>query len=203
MLEYGKAARLAFRSAVLLALCGCGGNEATSDADVTSDAGEPQGECKAIETSFQNGTHAHIEACSETDYAMSPPVFGDHYPNWAAFQAYDFPVPLGFLVHDLEHGAVVFFYDCPDGCADEVAEVAEFIDALPVDPICPVEIARRTVLVPRPALGARWAAAAWSHSLTADCFDAQLFGSFYERHVGRGRENFCGQGAVFTTNPCE
>ena len=53
---------------------------------------------------------------------MSPPVFGDHYPTWAAFQTYEYPVPLGYLVHSLEHGAVVVFYDCPEGCAEEVAE---------------------------------------------------------------------------------
>lgn len=181
----------------LLALTGCG------DPEITSQPGQPQGECNAIETRFENGSREHIAACSETAYSMSPPVFGDHYPTWAAYQTYDFPVPLGFLVHDLEHGAVVFFYDCPDGCADEVSEVTGFVSGLPSDPICANHgVERRTILAPRPGLGARWAAAAWGFSLTADCFDAELFGAFYDEHVGRAPEDLCNPGLAFDSDPC-
>lgn len=179
-----------------LLVAGCG------EPDVTSDPGEPQGDCHAVETSFKNGTRAHIEPCSETEYSMMPPVFGDHYPTWAGFGTYDFPVPLGFLVHDLEHGAVVILYDCPDGCADEVAEVQAAIDGLPTDPLCSADVARRVILVPRPGLGARWAAAAWGFSIKADCYDASLFEAFYLAHFGRGPEDLCNQGVVFTTDPC-
>ena len=197
MLETGQAAWAGLGWAVLLALVGCG------DPEVKSQAGQPQGECNAIETSFENGSAGHLPNCSETDYPMSPPVFGDHYQSWAAFQTYDFPVPLGFLVHALEHGAVVFFYDCPDGCADEVSEVSDFIAALPSDPICAAHgVERRAILVPRPGLGARWAAAAWGFSLTADCFDAELFSAFYDQHVGRGPESLCHPGLALTSDPC-
>jgi hypothetical protein len=180
-------------SLVLLSACG---------PDVTREAGEPRGECNAVETSFQNGSRGHIEECSETDYPMNPPVFGDHYPFWAAFQTYDFPIPAGYLVHDLEHGAVVFLYDCPDDCPDEVDAVQTFIDALPVDPLCSGGVQRRTILVPRPGMGARWAAAAWGFSLTAECFDAELFGDFYGEHVGRGPEDLCNAGVAFESAPC-
>src|SRR5258708_2170075 len=37
----------------------------------------------------------------------NPPSSGAHYPIWAAFQEYTTPVPRGYYVHDLEHGAVV------------------------------------------------------------------------------------------------
>ena len=190
-----------FRTTWSGALCGlvllsCSGE------DVTSQAGEPQGECNAVETRFDNGSREHIEECSETDYAMNPPVFGDHYPFWAAFQSYDFAVPVGYLVHDLEHGAVVFFYDCPDGCDDEVALVEDFIAALPDDPICPTDVRHRVILVPKPGLGARWAAAAWGFSIKGDCFDAELFEAFYSRHVGNGPEDLCNPGIAFTSNPC-
>lgn len=197
MLADGKARQRWLAYAALLALCNCG------DPAVTSSAGEPQGECNAIETSFQNGSRAHLAECDETDYAMSPPVFGDHYPRWVAYQSYDFVVPFGFLVHNLEHGAVVFFYDCPEGCDDEVAEVARFIAALPSDSLCSSEVVRRTVLVPAPGLGARWAAAAWGHSIKAECFDAALFGAFYDEHVGQGPEDLCNQGVALTASPCE
>src|SRR5262245_36037008 len=130
-------------------LCGCG-------PDIEYHTGEPQGECHAILRSIRNGSAEHVEKSSAGDYPMNLTVIGDHYQVWAAYATYDFPVPVGYLVHDLEHGAVVFFYDCEDGCPDEVAEVQGCIDALPADPRCDEAVMHQTILVPRPGLGARW-----------------------------------------------
>jgi hypothetical protein len=106
-------------------------------------------------------------------------------------------------VHALEHGAIVFWYNCPEGCAEEVAEVEAFIAGLPEDPLCAnTPAARRAVVVPYPALASRWAASAWGHALTADCFDDAAFGSFYTDHYGQGREDLCNAGQVFTQDPC-
>jgi len=163
----------------------------------------PMGDCSAVLRSYMGATATHLPECSNIIYASSPPVFGEHYPVWAAYQTYDFPVPLGYLVHDLEHGAVVIFYDCPDGCADEVATAQAFIDALPADPRCSAAVRAQVVLVPRPGLGARWAASAWGYSLSADCFDPQLFGQFYDDHHAQGPEDLCAQGVAFSADPCE
>lgn len=163
---------------------------------------EPVGECSAVLRSYDGATAAHHAECSDIEYATSPPVFGNHYPSWAAYQSYDFPVPLGYLVHDLEHGSVVLFYDCPEGCKAEVAEAQAFIDALPADPRCSADVRVQVVLVPRPRLGSRWAASAWGHSLNADCFDSAVFGQFYAEHVGRGPEDLCAQGVAFGLSPC-
>jgi len=170
---------------------------------VTPVEGEPTGDCSSVLRSYEGATATHLVECSNIIYATSPPVFGEHYPSWAAYKTYDFPVPLGFLVHDLEHGAVVIYYDCPDGCADEVATVQAFIDALPADPRCSEAVRVQVVLVPRPGLGSRWAASAWGHSLTADCFDSDIFGQFYADRVGRGPEDLCNQGVAFASDPCD
>jgi hypothetical protein len=169
---------------------------------VESHPGEPMGACNAVATSYENGTRTHIDECSDTAYPMSPPVFGDHYPFWAAFRTYDYPVPDGYLVHSLEHGAIVFFYDCPEGCSDEVSEVQSFIDDLPPDPLCSEDVQRRVVLVPRPGTGSRWSASAWGYSLTADCFDRDLFQQFYDSHSAQGPENLCNQGIELTADAC-
>lgn len=172
---------------------------ATSDEAWTS---EPRGECGAIEAHFTAPTATHVAACSDIEYPMSPPVYGDHYPSWPAYQTYDYPVPLGYLVHGLEHGAVVIFYDCPEGCADEVAEAQAFIDDLPADPRCSADVGHQVILVPKPDLGARWAAAAWGYSLTSSCFEASYFGQFYEEHAGHGPEDLCNQGLVIPEDAC-
>jgi hypothetical protein len=179
----------------LSCLAGC-------SSDIESHPGAPMGACNAVETSFENGTRSHLEECSDVEYEMSPPVFGDHYPTWAAYKTYDFPVPLGYLVHSLEHGAVIFFYDCSDGCAEEVSGVQAFIDELPADPRCSEAVQHQIILVPRPGLGARWAASAWGYSLTADCFDRPIFEQFYHAHLAQGPENLCNQGIDIGASAC-
>jgi hypothetical protein len=106
------------------------------------------------------------------------------------------------LVHSLEHGAVVLFYDCPEGCADEVDAAQAFIDDLPADPRCSSDVERQVILVPRPGLGARWAAASWGYSLVSSCFDADAFRHFYEKRVGNGPEDLCNQGQVIPEDAC-
>lgn len=184
--------------ALLSAACGSSG-------DASPDVALPPGEgvCNVRHVESPPASAYHEEQCSELAYTTNPPSGGDHYGVWAAFQSYDVPVRPGFLVHSLEHGAVVFWYDCPEGCADEVAEVEAFIAALPVDPVCePSPVDRRAVLVPYPELESRWAASAWGFALTADCFERDAFSAFYSEHVGRAPENFCNNGQTDVATRC-
>jgi len=141
--------------------------------------------------------------CTAVTYDTNPPSGGNHYQAWAAFQSYDYPVPPGFLVHSLEHGAVVFWYNCPDGCADEVADAQAMIDALPLDPLCARQpTLRRTILVPSPELDARWAASSWGFLTKGDCFDAGVLAAFYTAHFGQGPEALCAPGQDLTAGAC-
>ena len=83
-------------------------------------------------------------------------------------------------------------------------QVEAFIDGLPEDPRCATSgVSRRTVLVPSPTLGSRWAASAWGFALTADCFDSEAFRAFYDEHYGLGPEDLCNPPAqALTANPC-
>jgi hypothetical protein len=94
-------------------------------------------------------------------------------------------------VHDLEHGAVVLTYNCPGGCADDVARIQAFIDKLPADCDTPP---RRIVLLPDPDLDVRFAASAWGYTLKADCFEEGPFGAFVAAHYGHGLEDICSDG---------
>jgi len=147
---------------------------------------------------------SHLATCSAISYDSNPPSGGSHYGVWAAFQSYDFAVPAGFLVHALEHGAVVFWYNCPEGCAQEVAQASAMIDSLPLDPMCAgTSTPRRAILVPSPELDARWAASAWGFLVKADCFDEATLSSFYAEHYAQGPENFCTpSGTTLTAATC-
>jgi hypothetical protein len=184
---------------------GSGGASGSAGSSNDSDAGaaEPVGRCNAIIVDHGLPTFRHLVPCTETSYDTNPPSGGDHYANWANFQTYDFPVPPGFIVHSLEHGAVAFWYNCPEGCADEVDEVQDFIDALPEDPLCDgADSVRRVILVPNPDLESRWAASAWGWTLNAECFDEVVFGEFYQARSGRGREALCASDVDVTEDTC-
>ena len=145
---------------------------------------------------LEGGTH--ITACSPTCYRTMPPSSGNHYPIWPAYKTYASPVPWGFLVHGLEHGAVVVVYNCPCGCPDEVAAAQAWIDALPDDQVCGTR--PRMVLAPDPTLDVRWAASAWQDqvggwTLRSATFDQAVFNQFFVDHYGQAPELICGSGA--------
>jgi hypothetical protein len=107
------------------------------------------------------------------------------------YKTYAQPVPWGFLMHGLEHGAVVIVYNCPGGCPAEVAAAQAWIDALPAaDLLCPGE-KPRVILAPDPGLNVRWAASAWGFTLRWCAFDAPLFQTFFTDHYNQTFEKIC------------
>ena len=136
----------------------------------------------------------HVPACSPVVYTTNPPTSGPHYPSWAAFKWYSAPVPRGYLVHSLEHGAVVISYHCEGGCESELATLAAFLDARPADPLCVAPLKSRVIVVPDPALDVRFAAAAWGALLRADCLDTAALGAFLDTYYAKAPENFCFDG---------
>ena len=119
-----------------------------------------------------------------------PPSSGNHYDTWPVFKTYDQPVPWGFLVHGLEHGALVVVYNCPCGCPDDVATAQAAINALLPDAKCGSP--PRIVLAPDPTLDVRWGVSAWQWTLRADTFDPGAFQAFADAHYDHGEESICG-----------
>ncbi|MEP6653875.1 MAG: DUF3105 domain-containing protein [Myxococcales bacterium] len=133
----------------------------------------------------------HLVVCSATAYQTIPPSSGSHYPSWPVYKTYTQPVPWGFLMHGLEHGAVEVVYNCPGGCPDEVAAAQAWIDALPVnDFLCPGD-PPRVVLAPDPTLDVRWAATAWTWTLRACAFEPATFQRFFVDHYNNTNEKKC------------
>jgi len=55
----------------------------------------------------------HVEQGTEIEYEQTPPTGGTHYFGVVNAGFYEETQPYGLLVHSLEHGAVVVYYD-PD-----------------------------------------------------------------------------------------
>ncbi|HTM45366.1 MAG TPA: DUF3105 domain-containing protein [Polyangiaceae bacterium] len=169
-------------------------NQGTGGSSSVIDAGA----CVATEATHPSEGALHVPECTAVSYNTNPPSSGNHYPIWAAFGVYQFPLPKGFWVHNLEHGAVVFLYNCPDGCAAELAGLTTWFNNLPIDGACVNSTtAPRALLIPDPDLDVRFAATAWQNTLKADCFDEAAFGAFYQAHVGNGLEVVCSSGQDF------
>jgi hypothetical protein len=188
-----------------------GGDEAQSagaagagGADDSGAGGSSACNVEVAEQALAVGTH--VDTCSEIEHATNPPSSGPHYPVWADFGVYDFALPRGFWVHNLEHGAVVVTYNCPDGCADELTAASAWLAELGPDANCPSNAPARVLLVPDPELDVRWAASSWGFTLRADCFDAAAFSDFYVDHAGQppAPEYFvCGTGSDLRADDAE
>lgn len=54
----------------------------------------------------------HRPETTDLKYNSNPPTSGDHFANWTKKGVYDLPRADGNLVHSLEHGYVIIWYDC-------------------------------------------------------------------------------------------
>ena len=165
------------------------------------------GACAYMDCAVPNAGANHVAACAEVSYATNPPTSGTHYDRWADFRVYDEPVPWGFLVHSLEHSAVILAYNCERAadvgidCDELSAALADFRENWPEDPLC-FDTRNRIVVVPDPALDAPFAAVAWEHYMKGDCFDPELVSDFIDAHYGKTYENICNPGVDPSTYAC-
>jgi uncharacterized protein DUF3105 len=152
------------------------------------------GGCDTVLYNPPNAKGKHVPNCTPIEYQTNPPSSGTHYSNWADFKTYDEPIAEGFFVHAMEHGAVVLLYNCPSGCADDVAAMKQLVAGLTADEKCMSGSTTRTIIVPDPKLDVPFAAASWGRMLKAQCFDEELVGQFIEDHYGNGTEDTCASG---------
>jgi hypothetical protein len=132
----------------------------------------------------------HIPVGQVANYRHNPPASG---PHWSA--AGIAPVEPGeYLdvvrpeawVHNLEHGYVVYLYDCDGDCPESLLnQFRNLLAALP-----PSMFGSTKAVVTRyPGLPHPIVAVAWNIQRDFDAFDANGLRAFYERHVDRGPED--------------
>ena len=163
-----------------------GSSVSTSLPDAASDASAPDADAAPRKGS---GLCTHDGDCEEylpvasafhqdgtIHYPDPPPAGGDHNPCWASFGVHDDPVPAENWVHNLEHGAVVFLYQC--ACTEDVAMLESFVKAH-----------RLTLLTAYGAMHKRFAVVAWGYRLQTDTLDLPAFEAFYAAHVDQAPES--------------
>lgn len=126
----------------------------------------------------------HVDSGTDIDYDESPPAAGRHYNGTVRAGFYAEPVTIGELVHSLEHGAVVDYYD-PSALTDPAEESLRSWASNYTDPWMSF------IAVPTPVDDPDHphVLAAWERLLRLDEYDDQVVQAFCAEFIGRGPEN--------------
>lgn len=93
-----------------------------------SEIGAPASVCSKITTKEANGEQDHVPEGTPMTYPDSPPAFGQHWELWDTMERKFYSTSdrpeLGELVHNLEHGYTMLWYD------ETAAKDSETMDVL-------------------------------------------------------------------------
>ena len=138
----------------------------------------------------QGNTHIAQGSASPIEYNTTPPTSGPHYPGVARWDIYEEPVRYEQVVHNMEDGGVIVYYQCEDGCPalqEQLADVVRlFIDngrhvlMMPNDPNW-TAFGSQSV---HKDMESRIALTAWRRLDKFDDFDAARIRAFIERYEG-------------------
>ncbi len=149
------------------------------------------------EVSLPTLGNAHIAqgSASPIEYNSTPPTSGPHYPGLAPWVVLDEPIRYEQLIHNMEDGGVIVYYQCEDGCPELVDQLRTLVTPY-------LDADRHVVMVPNDPtwgsdtgqafhkdMGARIALTAWQKIDKFDEFDAERIRAFIERYEGVDHHN--------------
>jgi hypothetical protein len=149
--------------------------------------------CNGIQT-FPAEGHQHVAPPQTVTYKTNPPTSGNHYgspngPVAPGFYTIDAAPPVEAVVHNLEHGQIVFWYR-PDAPGDVISAIRAMVqqgDAprnLPARSVPPL-VAVAWPQLPNPY---NFGMSAWTHSESCEQFSREVVDAFRRRFQGKGRE---------------
>lgn len=147
------------------------------DDAIAQSVGEDQAGCTEIEEHEIEGAD-HVEV--EPQYGTNPPTSGNHLGTPAAAGFYEEEVRTGALVHSMEHGQIIFWYD-PDAPAATIEAIEDLVDQEP----------QASIAVPWDQLEGshNFAMTAWGASQACRAVSQPVVDQFREQFQGRGPEN--------------
>ena len=153
--------------------------------------GEPEPESEAARNAVSERQQvpsegaAHVDEGSPINYGHYPPSSGPHYGRPSTYGVFDEPVPEGAWVHNLEHGAVVLLFKCPEGCESRIEQIEDLFDRLPNGAFGQVKL----VAAPYDRAPTEFTLLAWGWQEDLDDFDAGRIERFYRDLVDKGPES--------------
>jgi len=162
-------------------LSGGGGGDGIESAAL-DDSGDSE-RLSSVEQ-FPSEGRQHVPSSQNLNYTQSPPLSGAHYDTPTQGGFYENAQPAGNIVHALEHGAVVIYYD-PAALNDSTRNSLQtFADTH-------TGTWRSVIVVPNPNESAQsdYVLTAWRNRMYMDNYDAQTVHAFLSEFLGRGPEN--------------
>lgn len=132
-----------------------------------------------VEQAVEVTSAQHVAA--PITYPDPPPAGGQHNPCWGTWGVHERELEDDRFVHNLEHGGVVFLYNCPGGCAAEIEALRAIVQARDL-----------AIVTPYAALPTRFGVVSWGYRMLSDCFDRASFERFYVEHRDHGLEQYAG-----------
>ena len=154
--------------ALALVITGCG-------------SGTSVGDGPEIET-FPDEGNLHVAQDTPITYNTDPPTSGTHYPGAAEGGFYDTPIPAGNLVHTMEHGGIIIYYNPATVTLQQQAEIEAFLQPAIGD-------FSTVVAVPRNDLQFDIILTAWRTWLRLPDYDMDRIRDFTDVYIGHGPEN--------------
>ncbi|HEY5731605.1 MAG TPA: DUF3105 domain-containing protein [Anaerolineales bacterium] len=130
---------------------------------------------------------SHIELDTDPgEYNSDPPTSGSHYGQEAEAGFYEtniYTYPAGYLVHNLEHGYIIFWYNCDlldnTGCDELKSQIRSVMDELGNTKI---------IAYPWPSIDVPLVMTSWTRLQKFESFDADAAKAFYRANLNRAPE---------------
>lgn len=155
---------------------GSGAAGSSDDSDAGAEPATICTTCGACEETIPVVSAMHTN--DPVNYLDPPPSSGPHNPCWGSWGVHDQPLAAERWVHNLEHGGLVYLYNCPQGCDAEIATIKSIGG-----------LRARTIVTAYDKLPQRFAVVSWGHRLVSDCLDRPAFEAFSYAHYGQGPES--------------
>ena len=119
-------------------------------------------------------------------YNSDPPTSGPHYGeelDAGFYETNSYQFPAGYLVHNLEHGYVIFWYNCglldEAGCAELKSKIRAVMDELG---------GVKMIAYPWPSIDVPLVMTSWGQLQRFESFDAEQSKAFYRANLNKSPE---------------
>ncbi len=122
---------------------------------------------------------SHLPDGTPIQYNSNPPAGGNHYSEPAHAGIYTTSPTDGHLVHSLEHGAVILWYNPKKLSSVQIDQLKAIYNKAPGD---------KDIMVARTSMDVPVALTSWGRILTLKTIDEKTIDAFFSTNVDRGPE---------------